>query len=146
MMQDWLGIVFLCDVGGAGVFVCTYPLLVFICVCMCLHTHTYTHFRHLRFVHCRQRILESVNEATVGTSRRWMIKARSQPALRDAAVPVHSRQTHHEAEQRNHIDVSLLSAWRIREGVSQSDRQSSLQYISLGGIPQTILALWCCDC
>lgn len=121
--------------------------LVFAVSHMCRHCCAHTHKSlHLTFVHRRQRTLEAVIEATVGTSRRWMIKARSQPALRDAAVPVHSRQTHHETEQRNHIDVSLLSAWRIREGVSQSDRQSSLQYISLGRIPQTILALWCCDC
>ena len=117
-------------------------MCVYVFIVECGHTHTSL---HSRFVQNRQWILEGVIEATVGTSRRWMIKACSQPTLRDAAVPVHSRQTHHETEQRNHVDVSLLSAWRIREGVSQSDRQSSLQYISLGRIPQTILALWCCD-
>lgn len=130
--------------GGAGVWgvhcLCWYSH-----VCACIGEHKRASL-HVRFVRCRQRKLEGLIEATVGTSRRWMMKARSQPVLRDAAVPVHSRQTHHETEQRNHIDVSLLSAWRIRAGASQSDRQSSLQYISLGSIPQTILALWCCDC
>lgn len=70
--------------------------------------------------------LEGFIEATVGTSKRWMIKACSQSVLKDAAVPVHSRQNYHETEQRNHIDVGLLSSWRIRESVSQSARQSSL--------------------
>lgn len=70
-----------------------------------------------------------------------MTKARSQPS-----VPVHRRQTRRETEQTNPIDVSLLSVWRIREGVSQADRQSSLQYISRGEIPQMIPAVWCWDC
>lgn len=105
----------------------------------------YTRFFASDLYIARQNVPKGIAEATVGTSRRGMIKARFQPALRDAAVPVHSRQTRRETEQRNHVDVSLLSAWRIREDVSQSDRQSSLQYMSLGGIPQTILSLWCHD-
>lgn len=125
-----------------------FCMMVEACVCAstCVPSLLGTHASLLlRFVHCRQWILECVIEAS-GTSKRWMIKACSQPALRDAAVPVHSRQTHHETEQTNHIDVSLLSAWRIREGVSQSDRQSSLLYISIGRIPQMILVVWCCNC
>lgn len=119
----------------------TFSLSVLICV------FTVEHTRLFAAQICMSQAEDTgMRHWSISNQKRWMIKARSQPALRDAAVLVHSRQTHHETEQTNLIDVSLLSAWRIREGVSQPDRQSSLQYISIGRIPRMILAVWCCDC
>lgn len=93
--------------------------------------------RQLSKARCSWTTEERVTEAY----RRRMTKARSQPS-----VPVHHRRTRRETEQTNPTDVSLLSVWRIREGVSQADRQSSRQSISRGGIPQMIPAVCCWDC
>jgi len=93
-----------------------------VCACVFIGEHKRACL-HPRFAKCSERILEGVIEATVGTSRRRMIKARSQPVPRDAAVLVHGRQTHREAEQRSRVDVGLFVCLENQRGC-QSVRQA----------------------